>query len=119
MQARQPIHLLLVDDSEANRMTLGALLEEAGYTVIEASSLAEARSLSGPRLDVSILDVHLGDGLGTQLIPELAEAHPGITQVVLSGNDPEPIEGAALVLAKDMDPNLMLAQLASALEGAR
>ena len=37
------MRVLLVDDSDSVRLTLGAILEDAGHVVVEASSLAAAR----------------------------------------------------------------------------
>ena len=53
--------VLLVDDDEVNLMTFGMLLEERGYAVTSARTLAEARSLSAQeRFQVAVLDVHVG-----------------------------------------------------------
>ena len=65
--------ILVVEDEEPARNTLTALLNEKGYEVIGAATLAEARSalLKGDG-DVVILDVRLPDGYGPNLLRETA-----------------------------------------------
>jgi DNA-binding NarL/FixJ family response regulator len=58
------------------------------------------------RVDVAVLDVHLPDGHGTDLIPELKAANPQATAVLLTASmDPAEIRharecGAAALLNK-------------------
>jgi DNA-binding NtrC family response regulator len=93
--------LLLVDDGEANRWTLSALLEDEGFEVDTAGSFSEARALLAagePRYDVALLDLHLGDGLGANLVPLLRARHPEAKVVMMSGcigEEPlsEPVDG--------------------------
>ena len=57
------VRLLLIDDDDANRVTLSALLEEEGFSVDVASSLAEAgeRIASGASYALILFDQNLGD----------------------------------------------------------
>jgi two-component system OmpR family response regulator len=107
--------VLIVDDSEGVRMTLTAILEDAGYAVSEAASLAEARArLAGEVYEVIILDVMLEDGLGTDLIAAARSALPAAKVVLFSGGAAEEIRGAAdLVLAKGGDPMEIVRRLAA------
>jgi two-component system OmpR family response regulator len=108
------MRVLLVDDNEAVRMTLAAILEDAGHTIIEADSLAAARALlPDARYDLVLLDVHLGDGLGPSMIPELRAALPGITIALLTGEPGLP-QGADLVLEKGADPFALMEQMEKA-----
>lgn len=108
------MRILIVDDSDAIRLTLAALLEDAGHVVAEADSLAAARGcLGGGAFDVVLLDVHLGDGLGTSLIPEVRAALPAATIALLTG-EAEPAAGVELVLTKGADPFALLAQIEGA-----
>lgn len=105
------MRILLVDDSDSVRLTLAAILEDAGHVVIEATSLASARGcLRDQPFDLILLDVHLGDGLGPTLIPEIRTALPGVTIAVLTG-EPTPISGADAVLVKGDDPRRLLEQM--------
>lgn len=107
--------VLLVDDDDANRLTLGALLEDAGWEVLEAGSLADARRLlRGAPFAAAILDVHLGDGLGPTLIPELKKSSPSAALAVLSGSSDETFAGSDLSFAKADDPNVLLDRISRA-----
>jgi DNA-binding response OmpR family regulator len=110
------MRILLVDDSDAVRLTLAALLEDAGHAVTEADSLAAARGcLGGAPFDLVLLDVHLGDGLGPSFIPDVRAAFPAATIALLTG-DAEPIGGAELVLVKGADPMVLLDQIERAVQ---
>jgi CheY-like chemotaxis protein len=81
--------VLLVDDSEANRLTLGTLLEDEGLQVELASSVAEGREAlqrPGAAYDLVLLDLHLGDGLGTKLLPVVRAELPEARVVLISGS---------------------------------
>ena len=89
------IRLLLIEDDEANRLTIAALLEDEGIAVIEASSCAEARQVvaSDAAWDVAVVDRRLGDGDGLGLVSMLRSARPG-ARIALWTGDPEPQPGA-------------------------
>jgi len=64
--------VLVVDDSLTVRMHLDEGLTEAGFDVRGVASLAEARDALAPGdIDLVILDVHLPDGDGTDLLREI------------------------------------------------
>ncbi len=110
--------ILLVDDSELLRMTTAAILEDAGYQVIEAGSLAQARaSLAGGELAAAIVDLHLQDGLGTALLAEVRAAHPRAAFILLSGSA-EPLLDfqGDLYLVKASDPDDLVARIGEAIE---
>ena len=106
--------VLLVDDDETNLLTFGMLLEERGYAVTSARTLAEARGRSSrERFQVAILDVHVGHERSPTLVPSLVSDSPGIRVVFLSGSlsHEELLPGADLVLAKADDPEKLLAAI--------
>lgn len=108
--------ILLVDDAEAVRITYGALLEDDGHRVIEAASLAEARlriADAALEIDLVLVDLHLPDGLGTDLTPQVRSRRPAAPIVLLSGADHAGGD-VDLVISKGSDP----AGLAAALEAA-
>jgi DNA-binding response OmpR family regulator len=83
------IRLLLVEDDASNRMLFSALLEDDGFAVDTAASLADARAkIDAPSGEYALvlLDYHLGDGVGTDLLPALRERHPAARVVLLSGS---------------------------------
>ena len=115
-----PARILLVDDAEGVRLTLAALLEDAGHQVVEAASLASAREQArGGGFDLAVVDLNLPDGRGTELIAELEREHPRTVAVLLSGDGGAGAAGAALSLAKSGEPGELLAQLEQVLERAR
>ena len=64
--------VLAIEDEPLDRRLVHAVLEPAGYRVIDARSLAEARGvLAGERPDIILLDVRLPDGDGLNLVREL------------------------------------------------
>ncbi|HUS67499.1 MAG TPA: response regulator [Kofleriaceae bacterium] len=110
--------ILLVDDNEALRLTTAALLEDAGYEVVEADSVAtgRARLRDGSLYDAAVLDVHLGDGVGHDLFADLRELQPQAVIVLLSGTAiPEEMVGADLALTKGMPPDELLGAIARVL----
>lgn len=85
--------VLLVDDSSANRVVLGALLTDDGLDVVLASSRDDAAKIleGGGVFDVVLLDQHLGDGLGTDLVPVIRGALPTARLVLISGSLDDPL----------------------------
>jgi DNA-binding response OmpR family regulator len=110
------LRVLLVDDSEAIRLTMSAVLEMMGHEVLLAESLAEARARQTiGAYDVAILDVHLGDEIGMDLIPELRRLQSRAVIVMFSGiAGAEQIEGADLVIDKGQDAELIVRRLEEA-----
>ena len=63
--------VLVVDDEETARMVVSQFLRSKGYEVLEAGTLADARSvISKGVADIIILDVRLPDGYGPHLLTE-------------------------------------------------
>lgn len=79
--------VLLVEDDPANWLTLSAVLEEAGFTVVVAESCAQLEGVlqAQPRYDVVLLDSTLGDGDGWELIPLIRRQVPEAKLVLVSG----------------------------------
>lgn len=71
-------HVLVVEDDSSLRLALSDNLEDEGYAVTAAPTLAEARrALKSTRFDVVVLDLMLPDGDGTGLCRELRKAGAG------------------------------------------
>jgi len=88
------MNVLLVDDDDAARLTLQALLEDEGFDVIDASSSGDALERMRERgFDLVLLDQHIGDTLGTELIPEIRLAAPGARVVIVSGSTEDAVVG--------------------------
>jgi signal transduction histidine kinase len=85
--------LVVEDESNVLRVTK-RILEQAGYRVLSASSLAEAmavaRSASGP-IELLLTDLVLPDGGGRDVAERIAQLRPQIRVLYMSGytDDPE------------------------------
>ena len=85
------IRVLLVDDHASFRQPLAFMLNRAeDITVVgQAGSLAEARQVltgAGADVDVAVVDLHLPDGHGVELIRELRAVNPAGMIVVVTGS---------------------------------
>ena len=78
--------ILLVDDEDLIRGTTAQMLDDMGYTVIEAASAQEALPhLSNPELAMLLTD-HLMPGMsGTELAREAQGRRPGLPILIISG----------------------------------
>ncbi len=84
--------ILLVEDDPRVRMTARYFLDRQGYRVLEACSLAEARTYAagfGDRIDLLLTDIMLPDGQGTDIIDELRRSRPGIVVLLMSAHKTE------------------------------
>ncbi|MDP9359268.1 MAG: response regulator transcription factor, partial [Chloroflexota bacterium] len=85
------IRVMLVDDHASFRQPLAFMLgREADISVVaEAGSLAESRAVLARTdpvgVDVAIVDLHLPDGDGVDIVRDLRTANPHGQVLVLSG----------------------------------
>lgn len=120
-------HILLVDDEPHVPLLVRPLLEQLGMTVHTARSLAEARrSLAARRPDGVLLDLHLPDGSGLDLLRELRAARDTATLPILvisaEGDDrvlDEVERIGGLVLAKPFSPTKLVQRVRAALGDGR
>lgn len=78
--------VLVVDDEPAIRMLCRLNLELEGFRVLEAESVEAARrTLDSERVDVLLLDVHVGDADGRDLVRELRVAGAALRIALLTG----------------------------------
>ena len=97
--------VLVVDDDSDHLLMLEALLEDAGYTVITATSCAEGRALLKERdVDALVADYSLGDGTASELLRDLGDRRPRVA-LVLSGFDAS--EDIARTLDAGFDAHLV------------
>ncbi len=77
--------ILLVEDHEPTRSALAQLLKRRHFTVMTASSLAEARAVARKeKIDLLISDIGLPDGSGYELMNELRQTF-GLMGIALTG----------------------------------
>jgi signal transduction histidine kinase/ActR/RegA family two-component response regulator len=79
--------ILLVDDDENSRNSGADILREAGYVVVEASSVAEARRLlsAGESPDAVVTDYLMPHETGAVLLTELSARRPGLPMMLVTG----------------------------------
>lgn len=87
-------HVLVVEDNALVSSAMRLLLEHAGYTVSEATTVADAIGAveGAPRPpDVALIDLTLPDGDGLAILSGLRERgrEPRITVAVTGRDDPE------------------------------
>ncbi|HZI21407.1 MAG TPA: response regulator [Gemmatimonadales bacterium] len=118
----------MVDDEPHIGLLLRPHLERLGYAVSVARTLADARAAFGDRaapLDAMLLDLHLPDGSGLELLRELrartaTRAFPVIV-LTAEGEDRvlEEAEGlGAGLLTKPFSPSKLTARIATLLGDA-
>ena len=114
-----PRRALVVDDAMGARLTMSALLEDAGFQVVEAQTRAEGRARAGEgNYALAVIDLQLPDGLGTLLVPEFRRQQPAAIVAMLSGNPLPPIDGVDLTLTKGDAPEQMIRRIDQAVTGA-
>jgi DNA-binding response OmpR family regulator len=110
--------VLVVDDERSLRLLCRVNLELEGHRVLEAATLAEARAqVEQEAPDVILLDVHLGNDDGLELLDELEALDVPSRVVLLSGTSeigPELHARVAGVIGKPFD----LKRLSAAVSGA-
>jgi CheY-like chemotaxis protein len=113
--------ILHVDDDDAVRRSTAMLMRAGGYETREAAfgeqALAQVDSLRG-RLDVLIVDYHLGDGMnGTEVAEEFAKLLGHAVPTIILTGDPANAEVPWLAEApvwmarKPLNPETLLAAL--------
>ncbi len=91
--------LLLVDDEERFRTTLGKRLVEGGYEVLSVGSGMEALEvLARTPVDVVVLDIRMPGLSGIETLAEIREKHIGVEVLLLTGHAdvPSAVEGMRL-----------------------
>lgn len=89
--------ILIADDSEPNLQALLALLESSGFEVVPAhdGSLA-LRRLLDETFDLSLLDVHMPQLTGIQVVCALRQAGRPVPSILMTGHPSGSLELAAL-----------------------
>lgn len=117
--------ILFVDDEPNIRLTLPSVLQENGYEVSTAASVAEALSkITSSRFDVLVSDLNIGEpGDGFRVINAMRDRQPRCVTVILTGypDFETAIEGIRKqvdeYLVKPADINALLETLHRKLEG--
>jgi two-component system, OmpR family, response regulator len=112
------VHILLVEDDDALVAAMTTFLTGKGFAVDVAMSLKSARqALPLSEWGAVLLDLHLPDGDGLDLLPSIKRHAPGASTLILTAKDQvsERIRGldagADDYLVKPFDPDELLARL--------
>lgn len=120
--------VLLVEDNEDARIIYTASLRHAGYEVVEAPSLKEARAAAiARRPDVVVLDCRLPDGDGLELLAAWRRAPDmlGLPVVVVTASrerqdlEAAVLAGADIFVAKPCPGDELALHVGRAISGAR
>jgi len=99
--------VLIVEDDPSLRLLCRVNLELERFRVLEAETLTRAKELVGSEpIDVVLLDLHVGDEHGFDLLPYLQATRPSAAVCLLSGtseSDPERPEGVDAFIRKPFE----------------
>jgi len=118
-------HILIVEDDEAVRSLLAALMRKAGYMVTLAMDWSQTEAiLPKTRIDLILLDLTLPDARGVMLVRELRAAYSGPVIIVSERGAPDDrasgLElGAEDYLPKPVFPRELLARVRNVLDRRR
>jgi CheY-like chemotaxis protein len=80
----EPIRVLLLDDHPDNLLLRSTILRKYGYLTETASTVEEAAGMLD-RIDIAVLDYHLGAGkFGTDVAADLRSRRPQVPIIILS-----------------------------------
>jgi DNA-binding NtrC family response regulator len=118
------LRVLLVDDSETIRSSVGEYLRHEGYAVVEGSSCASALDAAAAgQLDAAVIDYALPDGTALDLLPKLRDA--GVPVIVLTGHGSIELavrtikDGAEHFLTKPLELSTLTVVLRRVIEARR
>jgi DNA-binding NtrC family response regulator len=98
--------ILIVDDDEAIRITMQAILEDEGYIVDLASSGKEAvQKTNVTAYNLALLDIRLPDIEGVELLKLMKETVPRTRKIMVTGYPS--IQNAISALNKNADAYLL------------
>lgn len=107
----QGLHILLVDDDDLVRDSLAELMRLEGHAVVPVGAGEQALAeLEASMFDVLVTDVLMPGMSGAELVERVAELHPGLPVLFMSGNLAAPglrekIEsGLASIISKPIYP---------------
>jgi DNA-binding response OmpR family regulator len=102
MTQQTKARILHVDDHQDTRLMMAALLQDCGYGVMTAGSVAEGLELAKEiNFDLYLLDVRLPDGTGVELCQKLRAMAPRVPILYYSAYGNEADHQTALAACGD------------------
>jgi two-component system, chemotaxis family, chemotaxis protein CheY len=118
------LKVLLVDDSGLARRSTRRLLEEAGYSVVEAEDgLAALERFSVEKPDIVMLDLVMKGMYGLEVLAKIRELDPAARVIVMtadiqtSSRDMVKAAGASGFINKPAQPGQVVAVLEQVMSG--
>ena len=119
------LRILLVDDEEIVRQTIGEYLRECGHQVDEADDGTTALQIAAEgRYDVALVDIRMPGMDGFSLLSRLREHRPEMAVVLITGHgdvqmaEEALVRGATSLLTKPVKLLELDEALARAVQGA-
>jgi DNA-binding NtrC family response regulator len=116
--------ILIIDDNPSILRTMTRVLSREGYDLYTAATGKEAsEKLSTKKFDVALIDVGLGETLGTDLLPLMNKVAPSMLKIVFTGTPmskgtlDEVNRGADVFLLKPVKPEILIGILEEKLKG--
>ena len=116
--------ILIIDDNPSILRTMTRVLSREGYDLYTAQTGKEAsEKLSTKKFDVALIDVGLGETLGTDLLPLMNKVAPSMLKIVFTGTPmsegtrDEVNRGADVFLLKPVKPETLIGILEEKLKG--
>jgi DNA-binding NtrC family response regulator len=78
--------ILIVDDEQLIRWSLGERLAREGYRIVEAETAAQAVDRAREGIDLVLLDFRLPDADGLEVLKRIKQAHPDILVIMLTAH---------------------------------
>ena len=115
--------ILIIDDNPSILRTLTRVLSREGYDLYTAQTGKEAsEKLLTKKFDAALIDVGLGETLGTDLLPLMGKLAPGMLKIVFTGTPmsevtrEEVMKGADVFLLKPVKPETLIGILGEKLK---
>lgn len=111
--------ILHVEDVDAIRKMVAYVLAKAGYSVLEAATIAEAEKLwteNIGNIELVISDNALPDGSGLALVKRLESEKPGLGVIITSGLPHKGLPANYYQLAKPFNTQFLLEYVRKALK---
>ena len=99
------LRVLIIDGRAARRDLMTRLLCSRGYAVDLAKTIAEAQAMQPLGYDLLLVNEHLSDGRGADLIAALADQDPAVSRrcVLTSGGLYGDVPPGTVVVARPFD----------------
>lgn len=110
--------VLVVDDEDLVRRLVARALSDAGYTVMEARSGAEAMAVLSAdpgRIQLVVSDIAMPEMTGLELAAVVTERWPTIPLLLVSGQSRPPNDYRGTFLPKPFAPDSLVAAVVSLL----